>query len=384
MSEAHAHFAPCATPSSVSRGRVHFEPPDPLRTAFEVDRHRILSCTAFRRVRSKTQVFGGAGHDHYRTRLTHTLEVAEIARLIAKSLRADETLAHTIALAHDLGHPPFGHAGETALAELMRDHGGFEHNVHSLRVVDYLEHPYPAYRGLNLTYEVREGLLKHVTRYDRPHEAGGARPDAAHVELLASGPQPTVEAQIVASADRLAYDLHDLEDAMGAGLVDAARLAQVGWWTRARADRADLPGDAGLHAIRRPVLDRMLDLAVADLVEASMPALSRLSSPDEVRRAAAPCVVFSADMGALIEDLEGLLFHEVYRTEQVRKTDDEARRMVVQLFRTFLQRSEALPPRFRSRIGEQGPHRVVCDYIAGMTDRFCEAEWARLCTCGSA
>ncbi|MCC7291069.1 MAG: dNTP triphosphohydrolase [Phycisphaerales bacterium] len=381
MSEAQPHLAPYAMPSSASRGRVHPEPPDPLRTAFEVDRHRILSCTAFRRVRSKTQVFGGAGHDHYRTRLTHTLEVAEIARLIAKSLRADETLAHTIALAHDLGHPPFGHAGETALAELMRGHGGFEHNVHSLRVVDYLEHPYPAYRGLNLSYEVREGLLKHVTRYDRPHETGAAVADDAHVDLLSSGPQPTVEAQIVASADRLAYDLHDLEDAMGAGLVDAARLARVGWWTRARADRADLPDEAGLHAIRRPVLDRMLDMAVADLIEASAPALSRLSSVDEVRRAAAPCLVFSAGVGALIDELEGLLFREVYRTEQVRRTDDEARRIVAQLFRAFLQRPEALPARFRSRIEEQGPYRVICDYIAGMTDRFCEAEWARLCTC---
>ncbi len=381
MSEAHAQLAPYAADSSATRGRVHVEPPDPLRTAFEVDRHRILSCTAFRRVRSKTQVFGGASHDHYRTRLTHTLEVAEIARLIAKSLRADETLAHTIALAHDLGHPPFGHAGETALAELMHDHGGFEHNVHSLRVVDYLEHPYPAFRGLNLTYEVREGLLKHVTRYDRPNEVGAAAADDAHVDLLSSGPQPTVEAQIVASADRLAYDLHDLEDAMGAGLVDAGRLVQVGWWTRARAERADLPGDAGLHAIRRPVLDRMLDMAVADLIEASMPGLSRLSSVDEVRKSAAPCVVFSSGMGGLIDELEGLLFREVYRTEQVRRTDDEARRMVVQLFRAFLQRLDALPPRFRSRTNEQGQYRVICDYIAGMTDRFCEAEWARLCTC---
>jgi len=368
-------LAPYAVRSADCRGRTHAEQPDPLRTPFELDRHRVISCTAFRRVRSKTQVFGGSQRrDHYRTRLTHSLEVAGISRLMARKLRANETLAETIALAHDLGHPPFGHAGEAALEEMMADHGGFEHNAHALRVVDFLEHPFPAFRGLNLTYEVREGLIKHITQFDTPRQDD---PDPSVADLLESGPIPTVEAQIVALADRLAYDLHDLEDAIGAGFVDHDALESIALWHESRSGIEAPPG-TNIHAIRRPVLDAMLNTLLADAIQTSTARLATCKSPDDTRQAGGPSVVLSEQMNNRLKEAESLLGRRVYDRPEVAGTDAQARQIVRMLFTAYCSRLDELPQRFRSRIDDQGVHRVVCDYIAGMTDRYCRTEHARI------
>lgn len=364
-----------AVKAAQTRGRAHAEPPDPLRDAFEVDRHRVLSCAAFRRVRAKTQVFGGAEDDHFRTRMTHTLEVAEVARLLARALRVNEALAQVIALAHDLGHPPFGHAGEAALNACMKNHGGFEHNAQTLRVVDYLEHPYPAFRGLNLTFEVREGVIKHASLYDRPALSSA---DPVVAALLETGRWATVEAQIVDLADRLAYDMHDLEDAIGAGLLSPAHLESLSLWREARITRPDLPDAVNVFAIRRPVLDAMLDRVVLDAAAQSMPMLVGIESPDEVRRLPTPALKLSEDVQSGLREVEELLRRDVYLTPRVQRLDEEARRIVTELFEAFVSREDELPPRFRSRVAELGVFRTVCDYIAGMTDGYCRREWERL------
>lgn len=364
-----------AVKAGQTRGRMHAEPPDRLRDEFEVDRHRVLSCAAFRRVRAKTQVFGGAEDDHFRTRMTHTLEVAEVARLLARALHVNEALAQVIALAHDLGHPPFGHAGEAALNACMKDHGGFEHNAQTLRVVDYLEHPYPAFRGLNLTFEVREGVIKHASLYDRP-ELSSADPVTA--PLLEAGRWATVEAQIVDLADRLAYDMHDLEDAIGAGLLSPAHLESLSLWREARIARSDLPDAVSVFAIRRPVLDAMLDRVVLDAAAQSMPMLAGIESPDEVRRLPTAALKLSEDVQSGLREVEELLRRDVYLTPRVQRLDEEARRIVTELFEAFVSREDELPPRFRSRVDDLGVFRTVCDYIAGMTDGYCRREWERL------
>jgi len=376
MNSAVRSYAGYAVADDAGRGRVHVEARDRLRPAFVLDRHRVLSCTAFRRVRSKTQVYGGE-HDHYRTRLTHTLEVADIARVLALGLDANETLAETIALAHDLGHAPFGHAGEQALGLLMVDHGGFEHNLHALRVVDYLEHPFPAFRGLNLTYEVREGLVKHVTLFDAP-AVDEADPDPALQDLMSSGPSPTVEAQIASLADRLAYDMHDLEDAIGAGFIDLATLNGVALWREActAAGLADAP--LAVHAIRRPVLDAMLNHLLYDAVECSRAEMADLPGVDAVRARRRACVGLSEAVNADLREVERLLFDRFYRRAEVARMDERAHTIIRELFVAYVDHPGALPARFAGRVGEQGVHRVVCDYIAGMTDRFCIVEHGRL------
>lgn len=341
-----SHFAPHATRSDEHGGRVHAEPDDPLRTPFEVDRHRIVSCTAFRRLLYKTQVLAPSDYDHFRTRMTHTIEVAQIARTLAGALRVNEALVEAITLAHDLGHPPFGHAGETALDELMVDHDGFNHNAHSLRVVEFLEHPYPAFRGLNLTRATLAGMSDHSTQYDAP--SGGAT-------------HPTVEAQVASLADRIAYNLHDLEDAIGAEWVRRTDLAGLALWCQAEA-RLNLPSQTrALHAARRSVLDAMLGLLLGDVA----------------RCADQPDVAFSTSMEAHLVDLERFLAERVYRHPEVAATDDEGRGMIRTLFVAFTRNPARMPKRFAARVDELGLERVVCDYIAGMTDRFCQEQVRR-------
>lgn len=327
--------------------RVHQEPTDPLRGPFEVDRQRIISCTAFRRLQHKTQVFAPTLHDHFRTRMTHTIEVGQIARTLAAALRVDEESVEAIALAHDLGHPPFGHAGEAALAEAMAGHGGFNHNAHTLRVVEYLEHPYPAFRGLNLTRATLAGLNAHATRYDRP---GADSPDA-----------PSVEAQVASLADRIAYDTHDLEDAIGAKLVDLAALRSLELWCAAEQSAAGAIGPLPIHALRRPVLDAIANRLIGDAAAAST-----------VTR-----VVFSDATEKLLGEVEAFLLERVYRRAEVARGDEEGRRLVRGLFSALRSEPHRMPERFASRVDEQGIHRVVCDYIAGMTDGFCRREAER-------
>jgi dGTPase len=355
-------LASYAVRSAGSRGRVHPEPDDPLRGPFEFDRHRIIESTAFRRLEHKTQVFAPSHHDHFRTRLTHTLEAAQIARCLAVALRVNEALAEAITLAHDLGHPPFGHAGETALNEAMAHHGGFNHNAHSLRVVEYLEHPFPAFRGLNLTTEVLAGLRTHETRFDVAEHAHAA----------------SIESQIASLADRIAYDCHDLEDAIGADMVGPTDLQQVPLW-RQSFDRT--VGDAvvkTIHSVRRPVLDALLDGLLGDIVATSRVSLAAISSPGQVATALRPSVALSTAVDRQLQDMERLLSDRVYRHPDVGRMDAEGRDTIHAMFTAYLRDPTKLPARFAARLADEGTERVVCDYIAGMTDRFCVSEHGRL------
>lgn len=371
-------LAPYAVAPDALIGRVHSEPPSELRDPFELDRHRILASTAFRRLQYKTQVFVIDAHDHFRTRLTHTLEVADIARTLAGALRVNERLAEAVALAHDLGHAPFGHAGEAALGNLMADHGGFEHNLQSLRVVNYLEHPHPQYRGLNLCFEVREGLIKHVTTYDKPQSSTDELPE--HAELLATGPHPTVEAQIVSLADRIAYNCHDLEDAIGARLIGEGELSGLTLWRDAHQKVRQTNPSSPLPAVRRPVLDgiveRLLTAAISET--ASRLKASAIASPEAARTATLAVVAFPRDVEILVGELELFLRERVYRHERLVQSDADARRRIDGLFTRYIRDPRLLPERFTARIDQQGAHRVVCDYVSGMTDRFCLAEYDRL------
>ena len=354
--------------------RRHAEPPHPFRTPFEVDRHRILMCTAFRRLEQKTQVFAPSYHDHFRTRLTHTLEVSHLARTLATQLGASELLAEAITLAHDLGHPPFGHAGEAALSEAMASLGGFNHNAHSRRVVEYLEHPFPAFRGLNLTEATLAGLATHETRYDKP--ARGADDETATRGDPYDG--PSVEAQIASVADRIAYDMHDLEDAIGAHFVGLEELARVPIWQDALEETAQRYRVDQIHAVRRLVIDRMLDAVLTDVVECSRERLLPIDSPEAARRATDTLVAPSREIHSRLSELEAFLLEQVYHRPAIAETDAEARQRVHELVEAYRSHPETLPQRMRLRIDEQGVDRVVCDYVAGMTDRFCRTEHERV------
>lgn len=352
-----------------SRGRKYPEPAGEALDPFALDRHRIVHSAAFRRLQYKTQVFVTHEHDHFRTRLTHTLEVADIARRLARALGVNATLAEVISLAHDLGHPPFGHAGEHALAVRMSGHDGFEHNIQSLRIVEYLEHPYPPFRGLNLTHEVREGLAKHETKFDRPgwHE-------------LADGTKAPLEAQIASVADRIAYDCHDLEDAIGARFVEADELETVPLWCDTAEPVLKQYGRRPLPAIRRPVLDALEESLLADIVEETTRRIdtARIETVDDVRACDKELVAVSAAMDERLSALEAFLATHLYRHHRLIRMDDKARRFIDRLFETYVETPGLLEPRFAERIPEQGLHRVICDYIAGMTDRFCQDEYKRL------
>ncbi|MGH8596492.1 MAG: dGTP triphosphohydrolase [Gammaproteobacteria bacterium] len=354
-------LAPYAMRSADARGRAHPEPEDPLRGPFELDRHRIIESMAFRRLEHKTQVFAPGLHDHFRTRLTHTLEAVQVARCLAVALRANEALAEAITLAHDLGHPPFGHAGETALNHAMADYGGFNHNAHSVRVVEYMEHPFPDFRGLNLTLEVLAGLRTHATRFDSPQHRQA----------------PSVESQIASIADRVAYDCHDLEDAIGVNFIGLTDLAKVTLWRH--ASECTLGGAVvkSIYAVRRPVLGALLNGLLGDIVATSRPLLAAISSPEQVRNALTPSVALSATVDRQLQEMERFLSDRVYHHPDVARTDAEGQTMIHALFNAYRRDLTNLPPRFAARIAEQGVERVICDYIAGMTDRFCMTQHNR-------
>ena len=369
MSDTTRELKPYAVTTDRSRGRVHAEQFARNVDACAVDRQRVLHSAAFRRLQHKTQVFVTSEHDHFRTRLTHTLEVASVARRLCVALQVNGAVGELIALTHDLGHPPFGHAGEAALKGLMIHHDGFEHNAQSLRVVEFLEHPYPPFRGLNLTYEVRESLAKHCTIYDKPD-----------THPLADGTQAPIEGQIANLADRVAYDCHDLEDGLGAGLIDERDLAEVDLWQAAVSPVRESYPDAPLAAVRRPALDGLESTLLGDIVAESRRRITEagVETLDDVRRAEGEQVAFSAEMGPRLEGLESFLFERVYRHHRLIRMDDKAHRFIEQLFDAYLAEPKLLPRRFHDRIDTIGLHRVICDYIAGMTDRFCQAECKRL------
>jgi dGTPase len=367
-------LAPWGMRNSASRGRVHPEPEHPLRTAFQRDRDRIIHSTAFRRLEYKTQVFVNHEGDYYRTRLTHSMEAAQISRTIAQVLRVNQDLAETIALAHDLGHTPFGHAGERALNGEMAAYGGFEHNSQSLRIVDLLEQRYPDFSGLNLTFEVREGIVKHSPPYDKPLATG-----------FDSGLAPCIEAQIVDYADEIAYNVHDIDDGLKSGLLTPEQLENVSLWRQTFGRiRAAHPA-AGFRVWRYQVLRTLIDDFVTDLIGAVLARIEaqRIDSVQAVRELRRPLVFFSDEMEARRLELKDFLMANLYRHYRVMRMAVKAQKVIHDLFQAYMEEPAQLPPHVlaRCRAGESQA-RVIADYIAGMTDRFAVEEQRKLYDAG--
>jgi len=361
-------LAPCAQASGDSRGRRHPETPPPHRTEYQRDRDRIIHSRAFRRLEYKTQVFLNGTGDHYRTRLTHTIEVAAIARGIARVLRLNEDLVEAIALAHDLGHSPFGHSGEAVLNHLMRAHGGFEHNRQSLRVVEELERKYPGFAGLNLTWEVREGLMKHSSPKD---------PDAKG----ATAKSPSLEAQVANLADEITYYGHDLDDGLDAGLLVESELDRnVEIWRDAarqvRRKHGKLPDECRRYFIVRCLIDSQ----VGDVVETSEKLIlaAGVQSADEVRLRAKPLVQYSPERRRLNLRLRRYLYQNLYHSPQVRAVNLRGEKMLQRLFNHYLAHPAEIGDQSRRRASKVGLHRAVCDYLAGMTDRYAILEHQRI------
>lgn len=367
-------LAPYACDPARSRGRRHPEVPAPTRDAFQRDRDRIVHSTAFRRLVYKTQVFLNHEGDLFRTRLTHSLEVAQLGRSIARALRLNEDLVEAIALAHDLGHTPFGHAGQDALDACMQGHGGFEHNLQSLRVVDELEHRYPQYDGLNLSFETREGILKHCSRANaeriEAEEPGGVG------RRFCDRTQPGLEAQLCNLADEIAYNAHDIDDGVRSGLIGIDHLGEVDLFDRHRREAlAEHPGLQGRRVLYETIR-RMLSAQVYDVIDATRSALESTAPADaDAVRRSAPLVLFSARMRVESSDLKRFLFRNLYRHPQVMQTADQAQAVVRALFEAYLDDAAQMPEAFAQRADRQ---RGVADYIAGMTDRFAIREYERL------
>lgn len=359
-------LAPYAQLSADTRGRLHREPPPELRTHYQRDRDRVIHSRAFRRLEYKTQVFLNGTGDHLRTRLTHTMEVAGISRNIARALGLNEDLTETIALAHDLGHSPFGHNGEAALNRLMRGHGGFEHNEQSLRIVDELEQKYPRFRGLNLSWEVREGLMKHAG----PRDVDGERFSA-----------PSLEAQVANLADEIAYYSHDLDDGLGCGLLAESKLRRdVAIWAyadrRVRKDYGALPDECRRYFIIRCLIDEQVTDVVATTERAIHAA--GLECADDARRQRRRLVQYSAERQKMNRELRAYLYKNLYYNPEVHVPNLRAVQMLEKLFRHYIATPRQLPPMARARGRKVGWHRAVCDYLSGMTDRFAMAEFNRL------
>jgi dGTPase len=360
-------LAPYAMHARASQGRKHPEPTHAYRTMFQRDRERIIHSTAFRRLMHKTQVIVAQTNDHHRTRLTHSLEVAQISRTLSRRLALNEDLTEAIALSHDLGHPPFGHAGEDALDELLKDHGGFDHNLHALRVVELLEERYPGFPGLNLSWEVREAFAQHAKRRDEP----------ATREYLSAG-QPLLEAQVVDATDSLTYDTHDIDDALGLGLISFDELESVAIW-RDAVKQVYRPGIEP-DILRTSVVRYLIDWQVGDMVKYTIEQLRRhrICNVDDVRHATVLLVGCSPGLCPLKQELEEFLHARVYRHYRVMRMKNKGALILRALFAEFCAKPELLPDRFtRRREGDPLP-RVVGDYLAGMTDRFAQQEHLRL------
>jgi dGTPase len=359
-------LAPYAVRSSQSKGRVYPEPPHPYRTCFQRDRDRIIHSTAFRRLEYKTQVFVIHEGDYYRTRLTHTLEVAQIAETIARVLRLNVDLVRSIALAHDLGHGPFGHSGEEALRSLMADHGGFDHNLQALRIVDLLEERYPSFPGLNLTWEVRWGINKH-----RAPSAGF--PDPLPKQL-------SLEAQVVDQADELAYDHHDLDDGLTSGILKEEELEGIPLWCKARRRVEKMTRTATPQIRRYAIIRSLIDMRVTDVVQESLRRLGthRIRHSDQVLEMEESLIGPSPAMQQLLIPLKRFLNEKLYHHHRVVRMANKARRLLTKLFEAYLSDPEQLPDTTRLRLAKEDPYRVICDYIAGMTDRYAIQEYRKL------
>jgi len=361
-------LAPYGLRSQNSRGRTHHEPEPQYRTAFQRDRDRITHSAAFRRLEYKTQVFVNDLGDYYRTRLTHTLEVTQIGRTIARALGANEDLVETICLAHDLGHPPFGHAGEAVLDALVSDYGGFNHNHQSYRVVTELERRYERWPGLNLTFETLEGIAKHETTYDMPTVSGGDN------DTLGS-----LEAQIADAADELAYNAHDLDDGLKAGLITPEQLRQLEIWRRlverSRWDGGELDDLSRHHLVRE-----MIGMLVDDLLANTTAALEELAptSPAEIQNQSEHILCYSPETTTMSRALKDFLYNKMYQHYRVVRMSQRAEHFITQIFNSYLKEPRQLPDDDRKRLDKEGVHRVVADYIAGMTDRSAQIEYRRL------
>ncbi|WP_353233685.1 deoxyguanosinetriphosphate triphosphohydrolase [Diaphorobacter ruginosibacter] len=384
MHQPHVFLAAHACHPAQSRGRRHTQAPAPTRSEFQRDRDRIVHSTAFRRLVYKTQVFLNHEGDLFRTRLTHSLEVAQLGRSIARSLQLNEDLVEAVCLAHDLGHTPFGHAGQDALNECMRDYGGFEHNLQSLRVVDTLEERYPDYDGLNLTFETREGILKHCSR--RNAQLMERREPGDVGERFLRGWQPSLEAQLCNLADEIAYNAHDIDDGVRSGLIGMEQLCDVPLFERYRQQALkEFPHLRPQQEQRRllnETIRRMLSDQVYDVIAATSQAIAEHAprSVEDVRRSPA-MVAFSCGMSAQSLELKQFLFRELYRHERVMHTMALAQQVVRELFRLYFEAPGEMPPA-QAALAMAGDEmkraRVVSDFIAGMTDRYAAREHERL------
>jgi dGTPase len=362
-------LAPYAIHSKDSKGRVHPEDEPDYRTVFQRDRDRILHTTAFRRLEYKTQVFINYEGDYYRTRLTHTLEVAQIGRSVARALGANEDLVETICLAHDLGHPPFGHSGERALARLMLEHGGFDHNRHSLRIVTKIEKRYPEFDGLNLSWEVLEGIVKHETEYDVS--------DAKDYDPNLRG---HLEAQISNAADELAYTAHDLDDGLRSGLITPEQLTGNSLWEVINESIGRRRTDTFDELTRHRLIRRLINIEVTDLVQSidRMIRRSGLRTVEDLQKLPYNVVGFSEDMHRRNRELKDFLFNHLYNHYRVVRMAVKAERIINDLFTAFIKEPAILPQNFRQTIDEIGLEQTVCYYIAGMTDRYAIDEHQKL------
>ena len=368
-------LAPYAMLARDSAGRRYPEPQDPMRTEWERDRDRIVHSTAFRRLMYKSQVFLEREGDHNRTRLSHSLEVAQVARSVASALGLNEILCEALALAHDIGHPPFGHRGEWALDELVKEHGGFRHNAHVLRVLDLLERRSPKFPGVNLTQELRIGLLKHEANADWPED------------LPPKTPQPYLEAQVTDMADSTAYNAHDVEDGLREGMFAEEELYEgSALWRRARAsvaarypDFLERTDDANLRVKR--VVTEMIGLSITDLIQSSAANLAQqgLEHPSQARALRAPLIAHSADLAPEVTELSRFLFQHFYRHPHLMELTKYAGRILRELYAALVERPSEMAPWYERWCEDVGVERAVCDYLAGMTDRFAESEHRRLC-----
>ncbi len=363
-------LAPYAQFSADSRGRKYVEEPPEWRTQYQRDRDRVIHSRAFRRLEYKTQVFLNGSGDHLRTRLTHTMEVAAITRNITRALRLNEDLAETIALAHDLGHSPFGHTGEKVLNRLMKEYGGFEHNRHSLRVVEEIEQKYPRFPGLNLSWEVREGLVKHFTTYDHPAKRAGF--DAKSSSL---------EAQVANLADEITYYSHDLDDGLDSGLLSEKDLVRnVRIWRQAarevRKEYGELPDECRRYFTIRCIIDVQVKNVVGT-TEARI-LRSRVRSADEVRLQSRALVQYSPEHRNLNQELRDYLYTNLYFNPVVHQPNLRAVRMLEELFHHYVAHPKEVGEQARKRFRKDGRHRAICDYLAGMTDRYAMQEHERV------
>ena len=362
-------LAPYAQKSADSAGRAHREPPHPHRTAYERDRARVIHSRAFRRLEYKTQVFLSGTGDHLRTRLTHTIEVASISRTIARALALNEDLAETIALAHDLGHAPFGHSGEAVLDQLMRGHGGFEHNLQSLRIVEVIERKYPRFAGLNLSSEVREGLQKHQKFYDRPTGSGRQKYTSS-----------SLEAQIANLADEITYYSHDIDDGLDFQLITPAQLEELEVWRQSHDEvRRHFPRLRGKE-LHRYVIRCIIDRQVQDVITTSDEFISDagVQTAEAVRRQKKPLIRYSLALLKANQALRKFLYKNLYYHPRVATANERACKLLKNVFERYLEKPTLLGTTTAKRIGKDGLHRTVCDYLSGMTDRYLLEEHERL------